>query len=522
MNATRLSRRQLLRRAAGATGVLGLAAGAVGVDRLLAGSSHHDLLGVPRRSEIRRADGLVTGFHSLPDLQAPATSRSGAHRPAGCLLLGPGTTPGLKHGPPPSGPQQGPLILGGGGELIWFAPLPGSQWASNLDVQPYRGRPALINWEGEVIDPGFGRGVGIIRDRAYRELARVRAGNGRAADLHELRLTSRGTALITCYPDIVTTDLNAFGGPVDGTAIDSVFQEIDIATGRVLLEWHGLDHIAVTESYQPYNEPYDFLHINSIDVLPDGNLLVSARATWALYKLDRVTGEVIWRLGGKQSDFTLGPGARFTWQHDAEYAGADRITVFDDGAGPSVQSEPHSRGITLAVDEARRTVSLAASYVHPRPVLATAMGSVQSLPDGGVLVGWGTSPFTTDFSAHGTAVQDVAMRDPRLFSYRAHRRAWHAVPATPPALAVHPTRGPHPLTLYASFNGATEVAAWRVRAGTSRRDLRPIGVVARRGFETAIPVRASDGWFAVTALDHHGRELAWSHAVRADATRRRP
>jgi hypothetical protein len=287
-----------------------------------------------------------------------------------------------------------------------------------------------------------------------------------------------------------------------------------VSSGRVLLEWSGLDHIAVSESYQPYNEPYDYLHINSIDVLPDGNLLVCARATWALYKLDRRTGEVIWRLGGKQSDFTLGPGARFSWQHDAAPVAGGRITVFDDGAGP-VQTEPHSRGIVLAVDEARSAVELVRAYQHPRPLLSTAMGSVQALPGGDVLVGWGTQRYTTEFTAAGAPVNDVAMRAPDLLSYRAYRDPWRATPHAPPALAVRAGHGSHPTTLFASWNGATEASAWRVRAGTSSRDLRVIGSVARRGFETAIPVRSTDGWYTVAALDGAGRELGRSRTVRA-------
>jgi hypothetical protein len=389
-------------------------------------------------------------------------------------------------------------------------------------VQSYRGRSVLTYWEGKVIDPGFGQGEGVILDHTYRELARVRAGNGRTADLHELRLTPRGTALITCFPETVTADLSTVGGPYDGTALDSVFQEIDIASGRVLLEWHGLDHVAVDESHQPYNEPYDYLHVNSLDVLPDGNLLVGARATFALYKLDRRTGEIIWRLGGRRSDFDMGRGAAFSWQHDSAPLGADRITVFDDGAGPR-QSEPHSRGLVLAVDEGARSVRLAHAYSRPSPVLATAMGSIQPLAGGGVLVGWGTSHYTTAFAAGGAVEREWTTLDPTQLSYRAYRYPWRATPHEPPTLAARAashrgttgtTGTTGGVTLYASWNGDTETAAWQVRAGTSRGDLRAVGHAPRRGFETAIAVDATDGWFAVTALDAHGRAIGSSRPVR--------
>jgi hypothetical protein len=511
--AARLSRRQLLRRAGAAAAALGTAAGAVELDRALESPRSGGALGRPARSSLSSVQGLVMSFHSRPDLLAPAMASTGRRPRRDCLFLGPGSTRGLEHGPPAHGPQQGAMIVDGSGELVWFRPLAGSMWATNARLQTYRGEQVLTWWEGKVINPGFGQGEGVIVDRAYREIARVRAGNGRVADLHEFRLTSRGTALITCYPEVVRADLSPFGGPVAGSALDSIFQEVDVRSGRVLLEWHGLDHIAVTESHQPYNEPYDYLHIDSLDVLPDGNLLVSGRATWALYAIDRSTGAVIWRLGGKESDFTLGRGAAFAWQHDARSVDGGRITVFDDGAGP-VKSAPHSRGLVLGIDQARRSVQLVRALHHPRPLLATAMGSVQTLPDGDVVVGWGTERYTTEFSAAGTPLNDVSMLAPELFSYRALRFPWSAAPHDPPALTARAGRGGHPTTLYASWNGATLGAAWRVRAGDTRRGLHVIGTVARRGFETAIPVHAERGWFTVTALDRSGRELATSHPVR--------
>ena len=248
-------------------------------------------------------------------------------------------------------------------------------------------------------------------------------------------------------------------------------------------------------------------------MLPDGNLLIGARATFALYKLDRRTGEVMWRLGGKESDFSLGHGAAFSWQHDSASLGEDRITVFDDGAGP-VQSEPHSRGLVLSLDEPGRSVSLVQAYVRPRPVLATAMGGIQPLPGGDVLVGWGTAHYTTAFRADGRVRYDVAMSDPNQLSYRAYRYPWRGVPHEPPALVARAARGPRPTTLFASWNGDTETAAWRVRAGSRSDDLRVVGTARRRGFETAIPTRVNGGWFAVDALDRRGHALGRSSPVR--------
>ena len=96
---------------------------------------------------------------------------------------------------------------------------------------------------------------------------------------------------------------------------------MNIQTGEVIFEWHSLEHVGIEESYvEPPEDPelvYDYFHINSIDVELDGNLLVCARNIWAVYKLDRNSGQIIWRLDGKKSDFEMGPGSKSAFQHDA-------------------------------------------------------------------------------------------------------------------------------------------------------------------------------------------------------------
>jgi hypothetical protein len=208
------------------------------------------------------------------------------------------------------------MILDDRGQLVWFGKYTS---ARDFRVQRYRGRPVLTWWEGTVV-AGHGVGEYVIFDDSYHEIARVRAGNGYRGDLHEFLITPHGTALLTSYAP-ATADLSAVAGPEAGAAWDGIAQEIDIETGEVLFEWHSLDHVGVEESYvHPPDDPayaYDYFHINSIDVDHDENLLVSARNTWTVYKIDRESGRVLWRLGGKKSDFEMGEGTRSALQHDA-------------------------------------------------------------------------------------------------------------------------------------------------------------------------------------------------------------
>ncbi len=136
----------------------------------------------------------VQSFRSRPDLHPPLVTvsvRSAAVAP-GDEFVAPYTGPG----------QAGPMILGPNGELVWFKALPAHTYATNLQVQEYAGRPVLTWWQGDISVHGFGLGEDVLFDQGYTEIARVRAGNGLRADLHDFQLTPQGTALITAYDPI--------------------------------------------------------------------------------------------------------------------------------------------------------------------------------------------------------------------------------------------------------------------------------------------------------------------------------
>jgi hypothetical protein len=334
-------------------------------------------------------------------------------------------------------------------------------------------------------------------------------------DIHELQITPQGTALVTCYPDTVDADLTPVGGHKRGRVLESIFQEIDIRSGRLLMEWRSLDHIPVSETYaKPVpSAPFDYLHLNSIEVAPDGNLIVSGRHTFALYKLDRRTGAIMWRLGGKRTDFDLEPAARFSWQHDARLVDGRTISLFDDGTNGTIKTEKHARGLVLDVDTSARKVRLKQEFRHSPDLVVPAMGSMQVLAAGHALVGWGTQPYVSEFAADGSLVWDVHMAVKQQ-TYRGFRATWHGRPKDEPALAAGRSTSGGAKRLYASWNGATEVAGWAVKAGSSSHALKRVGVVKRSGFETAISVGRARGHASVTALDASGRRLGESRAIR--------
>ena len=127
-------------------------------------------------------------------------------------------------------------------------------------------------------------------------------------------------------------------------------------------------------------------------------------------QIDRGSGNIIWRLGGKKSDFAIGPGTVFAWQHDARHHGAtdQLVSLFDDGAAPQVQ--PQSKALVLALDTKRMRASVHRKYTHHPPVLSHALGSTQLLPNGNVLVGWGTAPWLSEYTHGGESCSTLTCR----------------------------------------------------------------------------------------------------------------
>lgn len=445
----------------------------------------------------------VHHFHSAPGLRPPTitVSMKSNATARGDIFLGPANKLG----------QPGPLIADDHGQPIWFHPLPGKLQAFGFREQHYAGRPVLTWWQGVVSSLGFGRGVDVIYNTHYRRIATVHAAEGYQADLHDFVITPRKTALISVY-NPVRADLSSIGGARNGIVFDCVIQEIDIRTGRVLFEWHSLGHVGVDESYYKVTKalPFDYFHLNSIALDNDGNLIVSARNTWAIYKINHRTGQIIWRLGGKRSSFKMEPGTQFAYQHDAQRQPDGTITIFDNGANPQVH--PQSRAIAVALNTKRMTAALVHEWTHPNKLVATSQGNVQVLPNGDRFVGWGGEPNLTEFSPDGRVLFDAAMASPDT-SYRAYRFPWRGVPPGRPAIAVTVSHAGK-ATVYASWNGATNVARWLILAGSSPASMAAIAEVPRTGFETKAVLFPTAAYVAVEALSASGRRLGVSAARR--------
>jgi Arylsulfotransferase (ASST) len=449
-------------------------------------------------------------FVSRPELRPPdVTVSSQARTATGDLFLAPYSGIG----------QYGPMILGEHGELIWFKPLsPAGTRAADFRVQQYEGKPVLTWWQDPLITGSVHTAGEVIANGAYQTIADIRAGNGYQPDLHEFQITPQDTGLITVY-DAIDCNLSSVGGPRNGAVADTLLQEIDLKTGLVMYEWHSLDHVPLQSSYNsaaPTSraEPFDDFHVNSIDVEQDGDLLVGSRNTWAAYDVDAKTGQVRWTLGGKHSSFKEGPGAATAWQHDARQQPNGAITFFDNGAFPKVH--PQSRAIEVTLNMASMTATLARSYEHANPLVAGSQGNVQALPGGDWMVGWGQAGYLSEVDPAGQVLFNAHL-PPDWESYRTFTMPWSGRPANPPAVAAVAKPGAGGgASVYASWNGATEVASWEVLGGASATSLKPAAGAPKTSFETAIPLAAAPvgSYVAVQALNAAGTVLATSPAVK--------
>jgi hypothetical protein len=468
--------------------MLALLAAAPGFAR--AGSLSHD---------IRDPNGFTHSYHSEPSLHPPLIYMSGTDPDA--------SASGDIFTDAQNSIQAGPMIISPQGQLIWFDPMPNRGFAHDVAVQKYAGQTVLTYWQKNGDED-------VILNHRYQQVTTVRAGNGYTTGDHEFQITGHGTALITASAR-KPANLASVGGPRKGTVSDNVIQEVNIATGQVVWQWDADQHLSFSASYEdkPGSGPWDFTHMNSVQQLPDGNLLVSIRNTWGVYEISKRTGKVLWALGGKHSSFKMGPGTKFEWQHDARMQSDGTITLFDDASDGVHTNAKQSRALRIRLNYKTHRATLVHAYTNHPSLLSISQGNVQVLPDGNTFVGWGFQPYFTEFSKDGgRQLFSIHFQSP-LQSYRAYRFGWWGQPMTPPSIAASPKGSG--TTLYASWNGATTVASWRVLAGPSQTAISPVEQFPDTGFETTIHVSSVGPYFAVEALNVKGQLLGISSTIRS-------
>jgi hypothetical protein len=286
------------------------------------------------------------------------------------------------------------------------------------------------------------------------------------------------------------------------------------AAGNVLWQWLSLDHLPITDSIVDLTtNRINYIHCNSVELDDDGHLLLSSRHLSEVTKINRPGGDIIWRLGGKGNQFTFvnDPHNGFHLQHDARRLANGHITTYDKGTG--IDPSFFSRGVEYSLDLEELEATMVWQYINTPITYAGAMGNMQRLPGGNSLIGWGFSsaPLLTEVTPAGEKVFELSTAKPAA-TYRAFRYPWVGHPTWPPVLIARPS-GPLKINLYFSWNGATEIASYRLYGDTNPVPTTLLAEVPRDGFETTFTYEAPGPgvyYFRVMPVDKEGRDTQYS------------
>lgn len=454
-------------------------------------------------------------YHSRRDLRPPKVDTV---RPAT------GVAPGYiftSPRPPKVKQRMGPLILDDQGRTVFFHPLSAGVTAVDFQVQKYRGR-RVMTWSqrptirGTQIFAGAAdQQFDVVVDQHYNLVKTVRArGAGVHTQLHEFLISPKGNAVVVGYR-FLKRDARKYGGSRHQTVIDAVVQVISLKSGKLLFNWHAIHHVPLSSSYLKADPKaaWDYFHLNSVNVTPDHNLIISARHTSAAYKVSLKTGKVLWTIGGKHSDWKFGsPEARFRYQHDVVLRKGNLVSLFDNHASEfDPKHSQAARGLLLHLDPKAKTASLVRAFAVPGR-FAPSQGNMQHLPNGDWFLGWGVAPFASEFGPDGSLKYDFSLPSASFQSYRTFKYRWHGFPGRPPAL-VASRDASGVVTAYASWNGATEVRKWVLMAGSRPGHLHKIAESPWNNFETKMQATASDRLVRVLAIDGSGKQLGASKTV---------
>ncbi len=278
---------------------------------------------------------------------------------------------------------------------------------------------------------GGSRTVHRIVDSTLTDVDSVRAGNGYDADSHDFRMLANGHILLHAY-DIQYVDMSTLvaNGNPNAIVVGSILQELDL-NRQVVFQWRSWDYIPIADTYMPVTaSAFDYIHVNAYDMDGDGNILACFRNTCDIVKINRMTGDILWRMGGKKNDFTfIGENAAnaptyFTYQHCLERLPNGNFLLFDNG---NLHPEKVSRAVEYAVDQVSKTATMVWEYRHTPDIFAPTRGSVQRLPNGNTLIGWGSSLLTgvgpqclTEVRPDKSIAIEMRFLDPAV-SYRAFK-----------------------------------------------------------------------------------------------------
>jgi hypothetical protein len=313
----------------------------------------------------------------------------------------------------------------------------------------------------------------LVLDSNYFAFDSLQCQNGYEIETesHDMMMYPDGHALVMAH-DKQTIDMTPYGGIPDATVQGLVLQELD-ANRDVVFEWRSWDHFLFTDAniWTPLtNAIVDYVHANSIERDFDGNLLLSSRNMDELTKINRSTGDIIWRMGGENNQFTFvndNIPAHFSSQHDLRRIPNGNITVFNNG---NHLTPLRSSAKEYALDEVNKIATLVWYYEHPLvdgfELFGAATGNAQRLPNGNTMINWGLIgtydglPNFTEVDANKNIVWEMSFDSAGQKSYRVHKYEWNPCSRVS---GFTMKANPKPLKTTLSWGIATGAKSYKVR-----------------------------------------------------------
>lgn len=378
------------------------------------------------------------------------------------------------------------------------------------------------------------KGRGVVYNNQYT-LSRELSIDPQMVNIHELHVKHSPKALII-FSTKARIKLTELGLESASTITSDGFAEVDINSGEETFRWVSDGKITLDESLLVTSETWededDYLHMNSVDKSENGDFLISGRHTSAIYLISGRDGHVIWRLGGRKSDFEM--DFSFCGQHNARFVIDDPanpdivvISFLNNGAilkpdhSDSIIDDPTSAGLHVQLDLRAMKATVLRRFVRPDGGSTDRRGSMQTLPNGNVYMGWSYAGYVSEHAPDGRLLMEAKYVSDRFDTYRAYKFPWVGRPSYPPTLAaeVYGTNASDQTTLiYASWNGATDIAHWRIFARDSPdSDKREIATIPKSGFETSHVAQGHLDWVSVEALDSNLEVLGSSPDYRSES-----
>jgi len=395
------------------------------------------------------------------------------------------------------------MILDNSGNPLWYQQVSDRRRDFKLQKD---GRLTML------IRSGYGGGSHIALDSTYTVVDTFFYPAGYSIDEHELQVLPNGHYFLI-VADRQRIDMSKLveGGNPSATVLGNHVAEMD-ANDNCILIWRSWDHFNITDAiHEDLTAAFiDYVHMNAIEIDHDDQLLISSRFQNEVSKIDRETGEFIWRLGGVNNQFEwVNDDNHLAYQHDIRVLSNGHYTVFDNG---NRRSPIFSRGLEFAVDTVAMTVTKIWEFREDPDIYAKYMGNTQRLPNGNTLINWAVSdaPKLTEVRPDGSKAFEMDFLK-SYECYRVFRFPWKGKAAVPYLLAE--SREDHITLIFNKF-GDPNVTGYNIYGGLQPASGQIIATATRPYIHLFNLPGPQYYYFRVTAIDDKQQESGFSNEIK--------